>query len=151
MIDFARIFPRAGKKVARLDGHGATVLSASFSPDGGRVVTASEDNTARVWDAATGKEVTRLDGHGAIVLSASFSPDGARRHGVGRQHGAGVGRGGQGRRSPASGHSDFVTIASFSPDRGRVVTASLGETARVWNAATGKEVARLVGHLVPIQ
>ena len=31
------------------------VNSASFSPDGTRIVTACEDNTARVWDAATGK------------------------------------------------------------------------------------------------
>jgi WD40 repeat protein len=30
---------------------------ALFSPDGLRVVTASADETARVWDAATGKPV----------------------------------------------------------------------------------------------
>ena len=30
---------------------------AAFSPDGTRIVTASADNTARVWDAATAKEV----------------------------------------------------------------------------------------------
>ena len=29
--------------------------SAAFSPDGSRIVTASEDNTARIWDAATGQ------------------------------------------------------------------------------------------------
>ena len=30
--------------------HGRRVNSASFSPDGRRVVTASQDGTARVWD-----------------------------------------------------------------------------------------------------
>lgn len=35
--------------------HQAAVTSAAFSPDGKRVVTASEDTTARVWDTATGE------------------------------------------------------------------------------------------------
>src|SRR5438128_736217 len=35
--------------------HGEEVLSAQFSPDGQRVVTASRDHTARVWDARTGQ------------------------------------------------------------------------------------------------
>ena len=33
-----------------LVGHRSSVRSAAFSPDGKRVVTASDDNTARVWD-----------------------------------------------------------------------------------------------------
>jgi WD40 repeat protein len=36
-----------------LNGHEDWVNSASFSPDGTRVVTASEDNTARLWDVST--------------------------------------------------------------------------------------------------
>jgi len=47
-------------------------------PDGTRVVTASQDNTARVWDAATGTPVTRPLEHQATVRSAAFSPDGTR-------------------------------------------------------------------------
>jgi WD40 repeat protein len=54
------------------------VWSAAFSPDGTRVVTASVDGTARVWDAATGQPVTRPLAHQARVLSAAFSPDGTR-------------------------------------------------------------------------
>ena len=37
--------------------------SAAFSPDGSRIVTASWDNTARIWDAATAKEIAVLRGH----------------------------------------------------------------------------------------
>ena len=56
------------------------VISAAFSPDGKRIVTASLDGTARVWDAESGKPIGEpLKGHeGAVVFSASFSPDGTR-------------------------------------------------------------------------
>lgn len=42
------------------------------------MVTASDDKTARVWDASSGREVTVLRGHGGWVESAAFSPDGTR-------------------------------------------------------------------------
>jgi hypothetical protein len=54
------------------------VQSASFSPDGQRIVTASHDMTARIWDAATGKSIAALEGHIRAVHSAAFSPDGQR-------------------------------------------------------------------------
>ena len=53
-------------------------MSAAFSSDGARVVTASKDTTARLWGATTGEQVAVLPGHEAPVLGAAFSPDGAR-------------------------------------------------------------------------
>ena len=54
-------------------------MSAAFSPDGKRIVTASEDKTARLWDAETGKPIGEpLTGHTDGVSSAAFSPDGKR-------------------------------------------------------------------------
>ena len=42
------------------------------------VVTWSNDNTARVWDAATGAPIGQPLHHESIVVSAKFSPDGER-------------------------------------------------------------------------
>jgi hypothetical protein len=58
--------------------HQGRVVSAAFSPDGTRVVTASGDGTARVWDAATSKLLTHPLAHQGRVVSAAFSPDGTR-------------------------------------------------------------------------
>ena len=58
--------------------------SAAFSPDGSRIVTASADQTARIWDAATAKEMLVLRGHEDLVFAAAFSPAGRDRHGIGR-------------------------------------------------------------------
>jgi WD40 repeat protein len=53
-------------------------MSVCFSPDGQKVVTASYDRTARLWDVKTGYHVATFEGHGAAVVSAVFSPDGER-------------------------------------------------------------------------
>ena len=52
-----------GQMLAKLKGHTDSVKSASFSPDGQRVVTASGDQRARLWNAASGKLSTTLEGH----------------------------------------------------------------------------------------
>ncbi len=68
-----------GQSVATLTEHTDTVLAASFSPDGTRVVvTTSGDQTARIWNAATVQPIATLTGHTDAVRAASFSPDGTR-------------------------------------------------------------------------
>jgi WD40 repeat protein len=47
---------RVAREIAFLSGHARDVFSAAFSPDGSRIVTASWDWTARIWDAASAKE-----------------------------------------------------------------------------------------------
>jgi WD40 repeat protein len=135
----------------RLDlGHEDSASSATFSPDGTRIVTASWDKTARVWDAATGKPIGEpLAGHGDVVRSAAFSPDGKRIVTASWDKTARVWDAATGKPigEPLAGHGDIVNSATFSPDGTRIVTASWDKTARVWDAATGKAIGEpLKGH-----
>src|SRR5262245_22364094 len=57
--------------------HGGTVRNAEFSPDGTRVVTASLELHAALWDAHTGRLIFRFP-HPNSVRIAHFSPDGSR-------------------------------------------------------------------------
>jgi hypothetical protein len=61
-----------------LKGHTNSVSAASFSADGTRIVTASDDKTVKVWDAKTGAELLTLKGHTKGVTAASFCADGTR-------------------------------------------------------------------------
>ena len=51
--------------------------SAQFSPDGKRIVTASQDNTARVWDAQTGQPLTEPMKHDTGCVQRNSVPMGS--------------------------------------------------------------------------
>ena len=113
------------------------VRRAAFSPDGTRVVTASDDGTARLWDAATGKEIAVLRGHDKLVRRAAFSPDGTRVVTASNDNTARLWDAETGKEIVAlRGHDDAVVSAAFSPDGTRVVTASNDNTARLWDVGT---------------
>jgi WD40 repeat protein len=139
---------------AELVGHTATVNNAQFSPDGQRVVTASNDRTARVWEAATGKLIAELRGHTAMVNNAQFSADGQRIVTASDDRTARVWEATTGKLiAQLKGHTDSVSSAQFSANGQWVITAtrkirlgSTDSTACVWEATTGKLIAELKGH-----
>jgi WD40 repeat protein/DNA-binding SARP family transcriptional activator len=68
--------PATGERLATLTGHTGVLRDVTFSRDGSRVATASEDGTARVWDPATGAQLHVLRDI-APVATVAFSPDGS--------------------------------------------------------------------------
>ncbi|MGO9037041.1 MAG: protein kinase domain-containing protein [Steroidobacteraceae bacterium] len=137
----------ADLQVAVLSGHEAKVNSAAYSPDGSRVVTASNDKTARIWDAHTGIELAELSGHEDHVAFAAYSPDGTRIVTASDDKTARVWDARTGHElTVLSGHLDTVSSAAYSPDGARIVTASDDKTARIWDARTGALLRVLAGH-----
>jgi WD40 repeat protein len=130
-----------------LSGHDLDVRSASFSRDGAHVLTASQDGSARIWDARTGKSLAVLTGHDLGLYSAAYNAAGDRIVTASRDKTARVWDLATGKElAKMSGHQGVVYSAAFSRDGKRVVTSSPDGTARIWEAETGSELLVLRGH-----
>jgi hypothetical protein len=116
-----------GSERLRLVGHQGAVKCACFSPDGTRIFTASDDCTARLWDASTGQELAALRGHESGVQSACFSPDGARILTASWDCTARLWNADTGQELVAlRGHHGGVRSACFSPDGARILNCLFG-------------------------
>jgi eukaryotic-like serine/threonine-protein kinase len=147
----------AGKELAALRGQ--EVIAAEFSPDGQRVLTSSwlapGVYALRVWDTTTGKDLLTLNlADEDRYTYALFSADGSRILGFHRDRlrvwdaeGKELGQFATPERSP--NRNIDVSFATLSPD-GRLAVAVAGNEASLWDAATGKPLSLLTGHLQQI-
>ena len=153
----------SGQEQLTLKGHSARVHSVAFSPEGQWIVTGSYDQTAKVWEAAKGSEPLTLEGHSDEIMSVAFSPDGQRILTASWDGTAKLWEAAKGEEvltlnrhgneitaalssQTAKGRSARVFSAAFSPDGRRIVTGSTEGTAKVWEAASGRELLTLKGH-----
>jgi WD40 repeat protein len=119
-----------------LRGDTDQIQTVAYNSEGTRLVTASSDGTARVWNVRTGAQLLKLTPGGGAVADAAFSPGGSRIVTADHDGKAKV-------WSATSGHlletirtgAGGLAAASFSPDGSRIVTA--GADAQVWDADTG--------------
>jgi WD40 repeat protein len=146
----------APRLYAKLEGHGAPITAAAFSPDGNLLATSSEDHTVRVWDSQGGKLLRILEGHEQAVLSVIFAPDSRRLlTGAADRTARIFDAVTAASLSTLGGQVGSVRGVSFSPDGERALTIDGGDRAWLWSSPEGRLVAALAiyrssnkGHIV---
>ena len=127
--------------------HEGIVWGALYSPDGRRILSWSEGQTLRLWDAATGAAIGEPLRHEGIVWGALYSPDGRRILSWSNDKtlrlwdaatGAAIG-------APLR-HEGPVEGALYSPDGRRILSWSSDKTLRLWDAATGAAIGEPLRH-----
>jgi WD40 repeat protein/serine/threonine protein kinase len=144
------LFDRASGRTLDLAGHTLPVLGSIFSPDGKLLASTASDRTIRLWEAATGRPAGVMRGHRVNVQRLAFSPDG-RRLASGSRYDENAVRlwdvaTARELVPPLTGHRNEILGLAFSPDGLRVASASRDQTARLWDAASGKLIKELLGH-----
>jgi WD40 repeat protein len=131
------------KERHRWDAHALGVMSLSFSRDGRRLVSASFDGTAKVWDTTTWKVLAVLEGKPLGGLwCAAIHPDDRRIALAGFQKTVGLWEPETGHLRVFPGHGDRVTAVAFHPAGRVLASASDDATVRLWDLETGREIAR---------
>jgi WD40 repeat protein len=134
----ATLWDYARKREIDLSRSTSRVYSADFNRDGNLVVTASADNTARVWDTVDGRLVAELKGHADEVNRASFSPRGDLIATTSDDNTARIWTWPNGKTLILRGHDGPVYDAMFSFDGRFLLTASKDRTAKIWDTANGE-------------
>jgi RNA polymerase sigma factor (sigma-70 family) len=96
----------------------------AFSADGRQVITV-ESSRVSIWDVATGKEVRRAVERIPMANNTAISPDG---------------------RFVAVGQKRFGTEPESTAESPEHLPDRLVDPIRIWEVASGKEVATLYGH-----
>jgi WD40 repeat protein/uncharacterized caspase-like protein len=132
-------------------GHTSSVSTAAYSPDGKYIVTASWDNTAKIWESSDGKLLSELKGHTASLTSALFSPNAKYIVTTSKDSTARIWETSNGNfLHELKGHSDWISAACFSLDGKYIATASWDNTIKLWNVANGKLIHTFHGHTGPV-
>jgi len=120
-------------------GHYENINLLSYSRDGRFLVTASEDQTLKLWDGRSGREIRTFTGSTRDFQAISISPDGKLLATVNRDSSAWI-------WNLATGEvlnkfldaGDIINNAVFTNDGKYLITSARENTAMLWDISTGK-------------
>jgi eukaryotic-like serine/threonine-protein kinase len=131
-----------------LSGRGQTGIgSIAFSNDGKLLVTASGDQSVRVWQVSTQSLLHDLQGHTGAVVNAVFDSRGSLIASASTDHTIRLWDAATGRHLRTfGGHSGTPCGLAFSTDGLRLASSSRDQSVKLWDVTTGLELQSLVGH-----
>jgi WD40 repeat protein len=145
-----RLWDRSGKLLATLEGHNDNELirGIAFSPDGQRIVTASDDGTTRLWDLE-GRTLAVFRGHLGIIWDVTFSPNGRSVLTASKDKTARLWESTQSLLPTIEGYRNIVTTAVYNSNETYILTSSTDGTTCLWDTgghrrATYQGVAKLM-------
>ncbi len=130
-----------------LAGHSDVVLGVAWSPDGKRLVTASQDKTARLWEWPSGKALLVMPDNSDAVTRVCFAPDGKSLYTASLDHNVRQFNVADGKVLRVfNGHEDAVLALALSPDGKGLVSAGPEPRLRWWNLDNGDTARYSDGH-----
>ncbi|XXT24073.1 AAA family ATPase [Sorangium sp. So ce429] len=141
-------FSRDSEALVRtLEGHTYSVEGVAVTADGRFAVSASYDQTLKVWNLGTGQLVRTLEGHADIVNGVAVTSDGRFAVSASWDKTLKVWDLGTGQLvRTLEGHADIVNGVAVTSDGRFAVSASYDQTLKVWDLGTGQLVRTLEGH-----
>ncbi|MEB3328671.1 MAG: hypothetical protein VKQ33_05510 [Candidatus Sericytochromatia bacterium] len=129
--------------------HDGIIVDLAWSPEGGRLATASWDGSAKVWEVGMNVALWTFTGHNREITGVAFSPDGKHlatssvdgtlkaRPLFGEPHA---------RTLTCRGHAVGLSAVAFDPRGKWLASAGQDGTVMVWEAGAGGLLRTLNGH-----
>jgi WD40 repeat protein len=143
----ASLIPPGGPLLRTLAGHSSWVKGVAITGDGAWAISASDDNTLKVWELKTGKLLHSLREHTGWVNAVAITADGAWVVSASSDCTLKVWELKTGKLLHSlEGHSNTVIAVAITPDGARAVSASGDSTLKVWELKTGTLLYSLESH-----
>ncbi|MEO1636472.1 MAG: hypothetical protein AAFS04_15475, partial [Cyanobacteria bacterium J06631_9] len=123
----------AGRLKHMLMGHTADISALAFSPNGQHVVSASQDNTLKVWQLSDGALRHTLTGHSSGVTDVAFAPDGQTIFSIGGELKLWNSRTGEVVNTLESAVTGAADSFELSEKGTQLVGSSLNDGLQLWN------------------
>ncbi|MEG5063978.1 WD40 repeat domain-containing protein [Microcoleus sp. B3-A4] len=130
-----------------LGGNHSGVQAVAIAPDGKRAISASSDQTLKIWDTDTGRELRTLTSHTGSVRGVAIALDGKRAISASEDNTLKIWDAETGRElQTLTGHTNSVRGVAIAPDGLTAISASDDNTLKIWDLASGSELRTLTGH-----
>lgn len=133
----------SGIEFYNLKEHQQAITGISWRGDSNVVAASSEDGQISVWEMQNGKQVKKWAAHGGGALALHVSPDGSKIVSCGRDNRVKIWDLNGAVQKEITGFTDVVTAVTWTHDNKKVISGDWTGSVKVWDAATGAELAQL--------